>query len=115
MNNDTPVRTIIDKVIAFRDERDWEQFHNAKDLAICLSCESAELLELFLWKSAGEVNVDKVKEELADVLYSAFLLVDKYQLDVDEIISSKLRVNEGKYPVGKAKGVSKKWDELDRD
>lgn len=99
MNNDTPLRTTIEKVIAFRNERDWEQFHNAKDLAICLSCESTELLELFLWKSPDEVNIDKVKEELADVLYSAFLLIHKYQLDVDEIISAKLRVNAARYPV----------------
>ena len=56
-----------------------------------------------------------MKEEFADVFYSALLLAHKYQLDVDEIVSAKLRVNEGKYPVGKAKGVSKKWDELDRD
>lgn len=112
MNNDTPLRTIIDKIIAFRNERDWAQFHNAKDLAICLSCESAELLELFLWKAADDVNVDKVKEEVADVLYSAFLLVDKYQLDVDEIISVKLRVNAERYPVEKARGSAKKYDEL---
>ena len=99
MKNNTPINAVIEKVVAFRNERDWEKFHNGKDLAICLNCESSELLELFLWKDADQVNKDKVKEELADVLYSAFLLIDKYELDVDAIISEKLRSNAEKYPV----------------
>lgn len=112
MKNNTRINAVIEKVVAFRNERDWERFHNGKDLAICLNCESSELLELFLWKDAEEVNKDKVKEELADVLYSAFLLIDKYQLDVDAIISEKLRSNAEKYPVEKSRGSNRKYTEL---
>ena len=67
MRNTKSINAVIEKVVAFRNERDWEQFHNGKDLAICLNCESSELLELFLWKGADQVNKDKVKEELAQV------------------------------------------------
>lgn len=112
MKNNTPINAVIEKVVAFRNERDWERFHNGKDLAICLNCESSELLELFLWKDAEEVNKDKVKEELADVLYSTFLLIDKYELDVDAIISEKLRSNAEKYPVEKSRGSNRKYTEL---
>lgn len=112
MKNNTPINAVIEKVVAFRNERDWEKFHNGKDLAICVNCESSELLELFLWKDAEEVNKDKVKEELADVLYSAFLLIDKYELDVDAIISEKLRLNAEKYPVEKSRGSNRKYTEL---
>jgi NTP pyrophosphatase (non-canonical NTP hydrolase) len=70
------------------------------------------LLELFLWKDSNQVNQEKLKEELADVLYSAFLLIDKYELDVDTIISQKLLSNAKKYPIDKSKGSNKKYDEL---
>ncbi len=112
MRNNKSINAVIEKVVAFRNERDWEKFHNGKDLAICLNCESSELLELFLWKDADQVNKDKVKEELADVLYSAFLLIDKYKLDVDAIISEKLRLNAEKYPVEKSRGSNRKYTEL---
>jgi len=112
MRNNVSINAVIEKVVAFRNERDWEKFHNGKDLAICLNCESSELLELFLWKDAEEANKEKVKEELADVLYSAFLLVDRYKLDVDTIISEKLRSNAKKYPVDKSRGSNKKYNEL---
>jgi NTP pyrophosphatase (non-canonical NTP hydrolase) len=112
MRNNIPINAVIEKVVAFRNERDWEKFHNGKDLAICLNCESSELLELFLWKDSNQVNQEKLKEELADVLYSAFLLIDKYELDVDTIISQKLLSNAKKYPIDKSKGSNKKYDEL---
>jgi NTP pyrophosphatase (non-canonical NTP hydrolase) len=112
MRNNTSINAVIEKVVAFRNERDWEKFHNGKDLAICLNCESAELLELFLWKDSDQVNKEKLKEELADVLYSAFLLIDKYELDVDSIISQKLLSNAEKYPIEKSKGSNKKYNEL---
>jgi NTP pyrophosphatase (non-canonical NTP hydrolase) len=112
MRNNTSIKAVIDKVVAFRNERDWEKFHNGKDLAICLNCESSELLELFLWKDSDQVNKEKLKEELADVLYSAFLLIEKYELDVDAIITEKLRKNHEKYPVEKSKGLNKKYNEL---
>lgn len=112
MRNNASISAVIEKVVAFRNERDWEKFHNGKDLAICLNCESSELLELFLWKDVDQVNEEKLKEELADVLYSAFLLIDKYDLDVDSIISQKLLSNATKYPIEKSKGSNKKYDEL---
>lgn len=96
----------------FSDERDWDQFHNGKDLSIALSIEANELMEAFLWKSAEEVNVEKVKEELADVFGYAFLLADKYRLDVKEIVLDKLKKNALKYPVEKARGNAKKYNEL---
>jgi NTP pyrophosphatase (non-canonical NTP hydrolase) len=106
------INDLIRQILQFRDERDWKQFHNPKDLAISLSVESFELLELFLWKSEQEIDRVKLKDELADVFYAAFLLADAFQLDVKEIIESKLAKNEIKYPVDKAKGSNKKYDEL---
>lgn len=104
---------IIQKaLLEFRDNRDWAQFHNPKDLAIAINVEASELLELFLWKDANEANKEKVKEELADVLSFAFLLAEKYGLDVKEIILEKIKANSIKYPVDKAKGTAKKYNEL---
>lgn len=99
-------------LINFRNERDWEQFHNPKDLALALNVEAGELLELFLWKNAEHANVDKVKEELADVFAFALLLADKYGFDVNQIVLDKIKKNGEKYPVEKAKGTAKKYDEL---
>ena len=103
---------IIDALKQFRDERDWKQFHNPKDLSLALSIEASELLEVFLWKSAEEADVQKVREELADVFAYAFLLADAYQLDVKEIILDKIARNKEKYPVDKAWGSAKKYTEL---
>jgi len=99
-------------LLKFRDERDWAQFHNPKDLALALNIEAAELLELFLWKNAEDANVEKIKEELADVFAYALLLAEKYNLDVKQIILDKIKLNDSKYPVDKAKGTAKKYDEL---
>lgn len=109
---DTKYKTVIDELIKFRDDRDWEQFHNPKDLAIALNIESSELLELFLWKSAEQANKDKLKEELADVFAYAFLLADKLELDVEKIVLEKIAKNTEKYPIGKAKGNANKYNEL---
>lgn len=103
---------ITNELLKFRNERDWEQFHNSKDLALAITIESAELLELFLWKNPEEADKDKVKEELADVFAFAYLLADKYKLDVEQIVLEKIKKNEEKYPVEKAKGTAKKYDEL---
>jgi NTP pyrophosphatase (non-canonical NTP hydrolase) len=103
---------IATTVKAFRDARDWGQFHDAKNLAISLNVEAGELLELFLWKQPSEVDAQRLKEELADVFYVAFLLADAYQCDVGEIVAAKLKLNAAKYPVKKAKGSKKKYDEL---
>ena len=100
------------KVKQFTVDRDWDQFHNGKDLAIALSGEAGELLNAFLWKKPENVKIEKVKEELADVLNYAFLIADKYNLDIEEIMDEKLRINGEKYPVDKAKGTAKKYNEL---
>lgn len=103
---------VIKALIKFRNERDWEQFHNPKDLALAITIEAAELLELFLWKNSEEANKEKIKEELADVFSFAFLLADKYGFDVKKIVMDKLIANNVKYPVDKSKGTAKKYDEL---
>lgn len=96
----------------FRDERDWAQFHNAKDLAMALNIEAAELLEVFLWKAPEQADIDSVKEELADVIAFALLLADKYELDVKQIVLEKMEKNALKYSVEKSKGSAKKYTEL---
>ncbi|GAC1598748.1 MAG: nucleotide pyrophosphohydrolase [Ginsengibacter sp.] len=103
---------ITDSLLKFRDARDWEQFHNPKDLALAISIEAGELLELFLWKDHSEANKNKVKEELADVFSFAFLLAEKYNLNVRDIILEKIESNNQKYPVDKTKGNAKKYNEL---
>ena len=103
---------LISKIVKFRDDRDWAQFHNPKDLAIALNIEASELLELFLWKTEDGANISRVKEELADILIYSLLLANKYNLDVQTIIESKLKKNSEKYPVDKARGSAKKYNEL---
>lgn len=100
------------ELIAFRDERDWKQFHNAKDLAIAASIEANELLELFLWKSPEDVDRDKLRCELADLLMYCLLLAHEQELDVAAIIREKLAENRDKYPVSKARGNARKYTEL---
>ena len=99
-------------IVQFTQERDWDQFHNGKDLALALSIEAAELNEAFLWKDPKDVNVEKVKEELADVFNYAIQIADKYDLDVKQIVLDKLKKNAEKYPVEKAYGSAKKYNEL---
>ncbi len=109
---DTKYKTVINELIKFRDDRDWGQFHNPKDLAIALNIETSELLELFLWKSSEDAEKDRIREELADVFAYAFLLADKYDFNVEQIVLDKIKKNELKYPIDKAKGTSKKYTEL---
>lgn len=108
----TDLQEIIAKIRLFRDERDWRQFHNSKDLALALSIEASELLELFLWKDNEGAEAEKLEEELADVLMFAFLLADKHQLDIRTIVENKIKKNNEKYPVEKSKGSAKKYNEL---
>lgn len=103
---------IIDALIKFRNERDWGQFHNPKDLALAINVEAGELLELFLWKNPEDANVEKVKEELADIFAFSFLLAETYKFDIKEIVLEKIKTNSSKYPVHKAKGSAKKYNEL---
>ncbi len=109
------INQIYKTLIAFRDRRNWKQFHNAKDLALALSIEAAELNELFLWKSEdeiGQIDPEKVSEELADILSFAFLIAEKYGFDIREIILEKIKKNEQKYPVEKSKDKADKYTDL---
>ena len=111
----TNYNDIITQLIKFRDERDWKQFHDSKNLATAISIEAAELNELFLWKTikeSDEVDVEKIKEELADILAFSFLLAEKHGLDPFEIIADKIKLNAEKYPVDKAKGTATKYTDL---
>lgn len=105
----------VNKVLKFRDDRDWKQFHDPKDLAISISLEASELLEIFQW-SRDDVycldKIDKIKEELADVVNYCILMADACNLDLDKIITDKIKLNAAKYPVDKAKGTSTKYNEL---
>lgn len=105
-------KELQEALIKFRNDRDWEQFHNPKDLALALSIEAAELNELFLWKKAEDANPEKIKEELADVLAYAILLADKYDLDINEIVLNKINKNGQKYPIEKAKGTASKYTDF---
>lgn len=110
MNQDT-----INQVLKFRDDRDWKQFHNPKDLAISISLEAAELLEIFQWSADDivcEGKMDKIREELADVVNYCILMADTCGLDLDEIVREKIKRNNEKYPVEKAFGSKEKYTEL---
>ena len=108
------IQLLIDELVKFRDARNWNQFHNTKDLALAISIEAAELNELFLWKTTEEselANRDKLKEELADVFTFSLLLAGKHGFDVKEIVLEKIRKNNEKYPVEKSKGTAKKYND----
>ncbi len=111
---------LVKAVLAFRDERDWKQFHNPKDLAISITLEAAELLEHFQWKNSDEVEVflateenrRRLGEEMADILILLISLADAVGVDLQQAARIKLRENAAKYPVERAKGSAKKYDEL---
>lgn len=105
----------IKQVLKFRDDRNWKQFHNPKDLALSICLEAAELLEVFQWSGSDtvcETKKEKIKEELADVLNYCILMADVCELDMDEIIQAKIKRNNEKYPVEKAFGNKEKYTEL---
>lgn len=105
----------IRQILKFRDDRDWKQFHNPKDLAISISLEAAELLEIFQWSGADtshEGKLDKIKEELADVVNYCVLMADACGIDLDEIVQEKVKINNEKYPINKAKGKADKYNQL---
>ncbi len=109
-----------DEIVAFRDARDWGQFHTPKNLAAAIAIEAAELQEPFLWCTDGEAEAllrDRAKrqaivEELADVVNFALLLADRLEIDLPKEMRRKIRINARKYPVKKAKGTAKKYTEL---
>jgi NTP pyrophosphatase (non-canonical NTP hydrolase) len=106
------------RVIAFRDARDWKQFHNPKDMALSLVLEAAEVLEHFQWKNSEEIqtylskNKSDVAEELSDVLYWVLLMAHDLEIDIVDVFEKKMQKNEAKYSVEKAKGNHKKYTEL---
>ena len=101
----------IEEILRFSEERDWDQFHTPENLAKSISIEAGELLECFQW-DGDNYNLDHVKEELADVMVYCVDLVYKLGLDMDQIIHDKMQKNAKKYPVEKAKGSAKKYNEL---
>ncbi len=109
------IKRITEFLINFRNDRDWEQFHNTKDLAIAIGIEAGELNELFLWKTpeqVEEVDKEKVADELSDVLVYSLMLAHKQGFDVEKIIMNKMRKNREKYPVDKAKGNATKYTDF---
>ena len=113
-------QSLRDSILAFRDARDWKQFHTPKNLSVAVAVEAAELQELFLWQTDAEAETrlgdpkrrERVAEELADVVIFALLLADSLDLDVDRIVRKKLKQNARKYPVKKAKGNHSKYSEF---
>ena len=101
----------IERIRKFTEDRDWDQFHSPSNLAKSISIEANELLECFQWNDT-EYDIDHVKEELADVLVYCRNMLDKLGLDEDEIVNEKMRKNELKYPVEKAKGKADKYDKF---
>ena len=114
---DRRMKELIDLINQFRDERDWRKFHNEKDLAISISLEASELLELFQWKQSDEVvekSLHEIKEELADVFMYSLMMADNLNLDVEEIIKEKIDINSKKYPIELSKGNNKKYTDLEK-
>ena len=114
----TDIKTLTEKVIAFRDARDWKQFHNAKDSALALSVEASELLELFRFKNGQELEEyaksgkAAIARELIDVLYWTLLMINDLEINVEETLDKKLEENDKKYPIEKSKGKATKYTDL---
>ncbi len=112
------LQSIQKKILSFRNERDWEQFHDPKNLAEALSIEAGELLENFLWKTTEQSRnlsseeLKNVKEELADIFIFLTYLSEAYKIDLLRVVEEKIVLNEAKYPVAKARGSSKKYSAL---
>lgn len=108
-------RETAEKILSFRNERNWSQFHNPKDLAISVSLEAAELLECFQWSGSDtEVTskLEAMKEELSDIFIYSILLADRLKINLDEVIQAKIAKNAEKYPVEKSFGKSSKYTEI---
>ena len=112
------LKEITDKIVAFRDARDWKQFHNPKDVALSLVLEATEVMEHFQWKSKEEIekyiktNKAEIGEELADVFYWVLLMSHDLEIDILEALEKKILKNEEKYPVEKAKGKHTKYNKF---
>ena len=115
VNSEDKYKNVIKKLIDFRNDRDWAQFHDARNLSLALMLEASELNELFLWKKDAEidtVDIERIKEELADVLTYSFLLAEKFDLDIYQIVEEKIKINNVKYPLEKSRGSAKKYTDL---
>ena len=116
--NDSTIAELTRLAIQFRDERDWKQFHNPKDMALSLALEASEVLELMQWKNGDELqrhldtNRARLGEELSDVLFWVLAMANDFGIDLGETFKQKLIKNAQKYPIEKAKGVSTKYTEL---
>lgn len=108
---DSDIQYLTRLLVNFRDERDWQQFHNPKDLALALGIEAAELQEAFLWKQPGSEQPTKVREELADVLAYSLLLAHHYGWNVKELVEEKIKLNAAKYPADQFRGSARKYNE----
>ena len=114
----TDIKSLTKKIIAFRDARDWKQFHNPKDLSLSLVLEATEVMEHFQWKNKEEIddhikhNKEDIAEELADVMYWVPLMSNDMKIDIAKALKKNIEKNEKKYPVEKAKGSHKKYTEL---
>jgi NTP pyrophosphatase (non-canonical NTP hydrolase) len=119
MDNSTNIQELKEKIKKFCDERDWDQFHNAKELAIAMNIEASELLEHFRWKKDKEVDEmftdkekrQKIEDEMADVFYFLLRMSDRYDVDLTKALETKMRENHEKYPIEKFKGSGKKYNE----
>ena len=112
------MKSTIEKINKFRDDRNWRQFHKEKDLAISISLEANELLEIFQWKTSEEAvanDLEHIKEELADVFIYGLMLADNLNLYVEKIISDKIKLNGKKYPVAESFGNKEKYTELKKE
>lgn len=109
------IHALIKQVNTFREDRDWRQYHNAKDLALSISLEASELLENFQWKTSEEAigaSMENIKEELADVIIYSLMLSSDLELNIKEIVEEKLKKNVEKYPIEKSKGTKDKYNLL---
>ena len=117
MPHDDTLAKLTKELLAFRDARDWKQFHNPKDLATALAIEASELQEIFLWKNGPEIDTviaekrEHIGQEVADIAAYLLLLCDALDIDLDQAVHQKIEHNKAKYPVGKVRGSSKKYNE----
>ena len=119
MDSDTTIEELKAHITKFNADRDWDQFHNAKDLAIAISTEAAEVLEHFIYKSNDEVEAvfkgskkTEIEDEVADVLWATLMLAERYNIDLSSALKKKIEKTALKYPINKARGSNKKYTEL---
>lgn len=116
-----PIQQLTEALVAFRDDRDWKQFHNPKDLATALSIEASELQEIFLWKNGPSLDEafskkkEHIEQEVADIASYLLLLCNELEIDLETVVRKKLELNNQKYPAHKVRGSSKKYNEYQNE